>query len=91
MDFLVISRTDFLPAYMKLNLLGYVRPKTPILALTATATVRYQKEIKRSLGMQNVINVEANPNGENIFRVLPRGNRGDEKLINALLQRNGLI
>ena len=58
--------------------------KTLILALTATATVRYQKEIKRSLGMQNVINVEANPNGENIFRVLPRGNRGDEKLIDRI-------
>ena len=35
--------------------------------------------------MQNVINVEANPNRENIFyRVLPRGNRGDEKLIDMI-------
>ena len=60
-------------------------PKTAILALTATATACYQKEIKRSLGMQNVINVEANPNRGNIFkRVLPRGNRGDEKLINVI-------
>lgn len=60
-------------------------PKTPILALTATVTSFYQKEIKRSLGMQNVINVEANPNRANIFyRVLPRGNRGDEKLIDVI-------
>ena len=61
-------------------------PKTPILALAATATACYQKEIKRSLGMQNVIHdVEANPNRENIFcRVLPRGNRGDEKLIDVI-------
>ena len=60
-------------------------PKPPILALTATATACYQKEIKRRLGMQNVINVEANPNRENIFyRVLPRGNRGDEKLIEVI-------
>ena len=60
-------------------------PETPILALTATATACYQKEIKRSLGMQNVINVEANPNRENIFcRVLPRSNRGDEKLIDVI-------
>lgn len=59
---------------------------TPILALTATATGCYQKEIKRSLGMQNVIAVEANPNRENILyiRVLPRGNRGDEKLIDVI-------
>ena len=62
-------------------------PNTPILALTATATGCYQKEIKRSLsqGMQNVIAVEANPNRENIlYRVLPRGNRGDEKLIDVI-------
>jgi len=60
-------------------------PHTPILALTATATACYRREIKRSLGMQNVIAVEANPNRENIFyRVLPRGNRGDEKLIDVI-------
>ena len=35
--------------------------------------------------MQNVIAVEANPNRENIFyKVLPRGNRGDEKLIDVI-------
>ena len=60
-------------------------PNTPILALTATATACYRKEIVRSLGMQNIIAVEANPNRENIFyRVLPRGNRGDGKLIDVI-------
>lgn len=35
--------------------------------------------------MQNVITVEANPNRENIFyKVLPRGNRGEEKLIEVI-------
>jgi len=35
-----------------------------------------RKQIKRSLGMQNVITVEATPNRE--------GNRGDEKLIEII-------
>ena len=60
-------------------------PHTPILAMTATATAHYWNEIKRSLGMQNVLNVEANPDRENIFyEVHPRGNRGDEKLITII-------
>ena len=60
-------------------------PHTPILAMTATATAHYRNEIKRSLGMQNVLNVEANPDRENIFyEVHPRGNRGDEKLITII-------
>ncbi|XP_068680537.1 ATP-dependent DNA helicase RecQ-like [Montipora foliosa] len=82
----IVQWKDFRRAYTKLNLLGSFMPKTPILALTATATPCYQKEIKRSLGMQNVIiNVEANPNLENIFySVLPRGKRGDEKLIDVI-------
>ena len=60
-------RKDFRPAYTKLNLLGTFMPHTPILAMTATATAHYRNEIKRSLGMQNVLNVEANPDRENIF------------------------
>ena len=60
-------RKDFQPAYTKLNLLGTFMPHTPILAMTATATAHYRNEIKRSLGMQNVLNVEANPDRENIF------------------------
>ena len=71
--------------FNNIALLGTFFPNTPILALTATATAFYQKEIKRSLGMQNVITVEANPNRENIFyKVLPRGNRGEEKLIEVI-------
>ena len=78
-------RKDFRPAYTKLNLLGTCMPHTPILAMTATATAHNRNEIKRSLGMQNVLNVEANVDRENIFyEVHPRGNRGDEKLITII-------
>lgn len=60
-------------------------PHTPILAMTATATAHYRNEIKRSLGMQNVLNVEANPDRENIFyEVHPRGNRGNEKFFTII-------
>ena len=53
--------------------------------MTATATAHYRNEIKRSLGMQNVLNVEENPDREDIFyEVHPRGNRGDEKLITII-------
>jgi len=61
--FFFTSRKDFRPAYTKLNLLGSFMPNTPILALTATATACYQREIKRSLGMQNVVAVEAYKTG----------------------------
>ena len=60
-------------------------PHTPILAMTVTATAHNRNEIKRSLGMQNVLNVKANPDRENIFyEVHPRGNQGDEKLITII-------
>ena len=46
-QFFLTYRKDFRPAYSKLNLLGTFMPNIPILALTATATLSYQTEIKR--------------------------------------------
>lgn len=61
-------------------------PETPIIALTATATTLYRKEIKTSLNMRDdVITIEANPDRENIFySVLRRGNSGDDKLFTII-------
>lgn len=44
---------DFRPAYLKIGLLKSHFPKTPFLALTATATPKVQEEILYLLGLKN--------------------------------------
>ena len=44
---------DFRPAYLKISQLKTAFPKTPFLALTATATKRVQKDICESLALEN--------------------------------------
>ena len=44
---------DFRPAYLKISQLKTTFPKTPFLALTATATKRVQKDICESLALEN--------------------------------------
>lgn len=44
---------DFRPAYKKINLLIEKFPNTPVLALTATATPKVQKEIIEALQLKN--------------------------------------
>lgn len=40
---------DFRPAYLKINILRDLQPNTPVIALTATATKRVQKDIIQQL------------------------------------------
>ncbi|MEL1242345.1 RecQ family ATP-dependent DNA helicase [Flavobacterium flavipallidum] len=44
---------DFRPAYLKISQLKSFFPKTPFLALTATATARVKKDIISELGLEN--------------------------------------
>jgi len=44
---------DFRPAYLKLNILRNLLPNTPVIALTATATKRVQKDIIQQLNFEN--------------------------------------
>jgi ATP-dependent DNA helicase RecQ len=45
---------DFRPAYLKINLLKTFFPKTPFIALTATATQRVQEDIVKQLQLKDV-------------------------------------
>ena len=44
---------DFRPAYLKIGLLRHSFPKTPIIALTASATARVQNDIIQLLGLRD--------------------------------------
>ena len=44
---------DFRPAYQELKTLKQKFPKTPILGLTATATVKVRAELSNILGFEN--------------------------------------
>jgi hypothetical protein len=60
-------------------------PSSPILALTATATLLRKDEICKSLGLSDVKIIEVNPDRRNIvFNVFQRPNKGDEKLYDIL-------
>ena len=56
------GKSDFRPAFLKLNCLRSVLPKAKILALTATATDKALKEVQDALLMKNVTVVKASPN-----------------------------
>ncbi len=43
---------DFRPAYLKIGLLRHSFPKTPVIALTASATARVQEDIVAQLGLR---------------------------------------
>lgn len=45
---------DFRPSYMEIDLVREFHPKTPIIALTATATKRVQDDIIKQLNLNNV-------------------------------------
>ena len=44
---------DFRPAYLKIPIIKELHPNTPIIALTATATPRVQKDILKNLNIPN--------------------------------------
>ena len=50
---------DFRPSYRKINLLREAFPQTPILALTASATVEVKKDIEIHLGLKSPSNFKA--------------------------------
>lgn len=45
---------DFRPSYLDVHLVREIHPKTPIIALTATATKRVQEDIVKQLQLNNV-------------------------------------
>ncbi|OWA50118.1 ATP-dependent DNA helicase Q1 [Hypsibius exemplaris] len=58
---------DFRPDFKALNILKRQYPKTPILGLTATATVRVLRDIQDMLGMSGAVVFRAPFNRPNLF------------------------
>ncbi|MQL98292.1 hypothetical protein Taro_030999, partial [Colocasia esculenta] len=58
---------DFRPTYRQLSSLKHDLPGVPILALTATAAPKVQKDVIESLGLHNPVVLKASFNRPNIF------------------------
>ncbi|KAK7411847.1 hypothetical protein VNO78_03290 [Psophocarpus tetragonolobus] len=58
---------DFRPSYRKLSSLRNHLPDVPILALTATAVPKVQKDVVESLQMQNLLILKSSFNRPNIY------------------------
>ena len=64
---------DFRPEYRNLHFLRQVFPRTPLMALTATATERVRDDIVGQLELQNPHTCKASFNRENLtYRVMPK-------------------
>ena len=64
---------DFRPDYNKLAMLRTNYPTVPMIALTATATNKVEKDIKKVLGMENAHTYRSSFNRSNlIYKVLPK-------------------
>ncbi len=75
---------DFRPEYRKLSKLKFIFPKTPIIALTATATQRVKEDIIKQLTLENAALYQASFNRSNLlYRV--------EQKIDPLTQITSII
>ncbi|MFH1744627.1 MAG: DNA helicase RecQ [bacterium] len=69
---------DFRPEYRNLKTLRKLFPKTPVIALTATATLRVRQDIIRELNLQNAKLFVTGFNRPNLsYAVLPKKNPFD--------------
>ncbi|MBD3290072.1 DNA helicase RecQ [candidate division KSB1 bacterium] len=65
---------DFRPDYRQLAILKTEFPKTPVIALTATATPMVQEDILRQLHLDDAQTFKASFNRENLkYHVIPKG------------------
>ena len=85
---------DFRPEYRKLSKLKSFFPKTPIIALTATATHRVKEDIIRQLSFQNSANYQGSFNRANLlYRVEQKIEPLDQivTIINQYKDESGII
>jgi ATP-dependent DNA helicase RecQ len=85
---------DFRPEYRNLRSIFQRIGKTPIIALTATATEKVQEDIQKNLGMENAQLFKSSFNRENLFyEVRPKINVNKEiiKFIKQHPGKSGIV
>tara|TARA_B100001741_G_scaffold86544_1_gene70545 strand:+ start:1744 stop:3930 length:2187 start_codon:yes stop_codon:yes gene_type:complete len=85
---------DFRPEYRNLRTIIQSIGKTPIIALTATATEKVQEDIQKNLGMENAQLFKSSFNRENLFyEVRPKINVNREiiKFIKQHPDKSGIV
>ena len=85
---------DFRPEYRNLRNIIHSIGKTPIIALTATATEKVQEDIQKNLGMENAQLFKSSFNRENLFyEVRPKINVNKEiiKFIKQHPNKSGIV
>jgi len=85
---------DFRPEYRNLRNIIHSIGKTPIIALTATATEKVQEDIQKNLGMENAKLFKSSFNRENLFyEVRPKININKEiiKVIKQHPDKSGIV
>ena len=85
---------DFRPEYRNLRSIIHRIGKSPIIALTATATEKVQEDIQKNLGMENAQLFKSSFNRENLFyEVRPKINVNKEliKFIKQHPNKSGIV
>ena len=85
---------DFRPEYRNLRTIIQRIGKSPIIALTATATEKVQEDIQKNLGMENAKLFKSSFNRENLFyEVRPKINVNKEiiKFIKQYPDKSGIV
>jgi len=85
---------DFRPEYRNLRSIFQRIGKTPIIALTATATEKVQEDIQKNLGMENALLFKSSFNRDNLFyEVRPKININKEiiKFIKQHAGKSGIV
>ena len=85
---------DFRPEYRNLRSIFEKIGKSPIIALTATATEKVQEDIQKNLGMENAVLYKSSFNRENLYyEVRPKINVNKEiiKFIKQHPDKSGIV
>jgi ATP-dependent DNA helicase RecQ len=85
---------DFRPEYRNLRSIFEKIGKSPIIALTATATEKVQEDIQKNLGMENAVLYKSSFNRENLYyEVRPKINVNKEiiKFIKQHSDKSGIV
>lgn len=82
---------DFRPEYRRLKpVIDEIGQKVPIIALTATATPKVQKDIQKNLGMQDALVYISSFNRENLYyEVRPKTKNVDRDIVKFIRDNSG--